>query len=116
MVEQDGTICFVQELLETADQFLSDYERLRGPLQSDLERGLVLTYALGVMCCDLQAILNCLGESPVFGALHPRVVFERCAATEERAILVRREAAIREALIERAWLSLQGSRGPTPKT
>lgn len=91
--EKDGTISFVSELVDTIHTFLQEYEEREGPLSGDLERGLIISYALGVMRCDLENVWQTLGEAKAFKKLHPRDLFEECAEeewegrTEQRALI-----------------------------
>jgi hypothetical protein len=105
MLKQDGTITFRSELMEAIDTFLAEYETRKGPLSNDLERGLVISYILGMMCCELEAIWNCVGKAPVFSPLHPRIVFEECIQ-DDAAGMAGQESAIAEEIIRRGWLSL----------
>ena len=105
MLTQQGKISFVEELAGMVEEFLVEYEALRGPLRNDLERGLVIAYVLGVMRCDLDAIWDSLGRASVFGALHPRAVFEECVGRDEPRA-ADRYAAIEDELRRRGWLSV----------
>ena len=95
---EDGRISFVSELAETVQRFIEEYEEKEGTLSGDLERGLVISYALGVMRCDLEAIWQELGEASIFQRLHPRDLFEECVGEESEAR--QRRLAIKEALME----------------
>ena len=81
--DEDGTISFSSQLVDTIRAFLKEYEKKEGPLTSDLERGLVISYALGVMRCDLETVWQTLGEAKVFRKLHPRDLFEQCIGERE---------------------------------
>ena len=105
MLKQDGTITFRSEIMGAIDTFLAEYETRKGPLSNDLERGLVISYVLGMMRCELEAIWDCVGKAPVFGPLHPRVVFEECTSGDGTAE-AGQEKAITEEIIRREWLSL----------
>ena len=102
MLNEDGTISFAEEIAEAVDAFLNAYQARKGLLQSDLERGLVISYILGVMRCDLDALWDCLAQSRIFGGLHPRVVFDDCLGHDE-ATRASRRAALEEALNKRGW-------------
>jgi len=104
MLDQEGTISFVSPIMAMLDDFLADYERLKGPLRNDLERGLVISYILGVMHSDLEAVWDSLGKLPVFGSLHPRTVFEDCADRDES--LAAHQAFIADELRKRGWIPL----------
>lgn len=105
MLDRDETINFIPEIVQVIAEFLEEYESLKGPLRNDLERGLVISYALGIMRCDLEAIWDCLGKASVFGSLHPRAVFEECVGSDEPAEMSR-QAAIEEEIRQRGWLSM----------
>lgn len=96
---EDGTICFVPELISTIRAFLKEYEEKEGPLGGDLERGLVISYALGVMRCDLETVWQTLGEAKTFPRLHPRDLFEECVGQEWEGRTDQR-ATIKQALKE----------------
>lgn len=82
MLDKDGGLGFAGELMNVVSRFLQEYEEARGPFRNQLEKGLVISYALGLMRCDLELIWDCLGENDVFGPLHPRVVFEQCVVED----------------------------------
>ena len=104
MLKQDGTITFRSEIMEAIDAFLAEYETRKGPLSNDLERGLVISYALGIMHCELEAIWDCVGKAPIFGALHPRIVFEECVGDDE-AQASGQETVVAQEIVRRGWLS-----------
>ncbi|HUV93497.1 MAG TPA: hypothetical protein VMX14_01535 [Anaerolineae bacterium] len=104
MLDQDGTICFASELMETVDAFLSDYEAVRGHLDNELQRCLTVLYALGVMRRNIDAIWDRLAEEAVFGPLEPRKVFEECVGECELETASLR-MAVGEDLRRRGWLS-----------
>lgn len=105
MIAEDGTISFVQELLDLLERFLREYEEIRGPLGSDLERGLVITYLLGVLRCDTQAIGECVAKAPAFGDVHPRLVYEECVGRTPDIVAERQRWIARE-ISRRGWLAL----------
>ncbi|MFH1085833.1 MAG: hypothetical protein V1772_08750 [Chloroflexota bacterium] len=105
MLNEDGTIDFVPELAAILDAFLADYEARKSPLSSDLERGLVIAYALGVLCCNIEGLWDYVGALPQFGALQPRALFQACSVPDEAT---RRESLGRVAaeLARHNWLGL----------
>lgn len=107
MIAEDGTISFVRELLDLLDRFIHEYEEIRGPLGSDLERGLVITYLLGVLRCDAQAIGECVAKAPAFGNIHPRLVFEECVGRNPEIVAERQKWIARE-ISRRGWITLSG--------
>jgi hypothetical protein len=111
MLKQDGTISFAAELVRLVDTFLAEYEAKQGPLRNDLERGLVISYVLGVMRCDLEALWDSVGQEPVFGALHPRAVLEECASLEASDSADRRALILQE-LERHDWFHAGASRTP----
>jgi hypothetical protein len=102
MLKQDGTISFVTEIAALVDTFLADYQAAKGPLRNDLERGLVVSYILGVMHCDLEMVWDELGKQPTFGALHPRAVFDECVCKEDPST-TSRQTLVQEELRKRGW-------------
>lgn len=96
-------ITFVPELMANVEKVLAQYELANGPLRNTLERGLVISYLLGIMSCELEAIWDAIGSSPEFGSLHPRVVFEECTSAESPLALARRSTILAE-LRKREWL------------
>ena len=56
MLNRDGTFSFTGELMALVDAFLAEYERSQGALHDSVERGLVMTFVLGAMVCDLELI------------------------------------------------------------
>ncbi|MHB0859342.1 MAG: hypothetical protein ACYC5M_17470 [Anaerolineae bacterium] len=108
MLNQDGTFSFLSELMTTVDALVDEYEAVKGPLANDLERGLVISYMLGAMRCDLDLIWETLGSWSVFGTLHPRTVFEDCVPAEA-ALAEERMAQVREMLRQRGWLDTESA-------
>mgnify|MGYP006311781493 CR=1 FL=1 len=102
MLEADGSINFVPELMETVDAFLQIYEERQGGLEGDLERSLVIAYALGVISCDLQAIRKSLGGAPVFGSADPFAIFDECIDNTDGKMR-ERSKLIEDLLRERGW-------------
>ncbi len=96
---EDDTISFIPELIDTIRTFIKEYEEKEGPLAGDLERGLVISYALGVMRCDLETVWQTLGEAQTFQKLHPRDLFEECVG-ENWEGRTDQKLAIKEALKE----------------
>lgn len=106
MLKHDGAISFVPELMDLLDDFLAEYESTEGPLRNDLERGLVLSYVLGVMCCEMEAIWDAMAQAPAFGSVHPKAVFENCAAPTTPRAMERAQRIGRE-LRDRGWLNIE---------
>ena len=104
MLNQDGTIYFASELMETVGTFLSAYEAVRGPLDNEFQRCLTVSYALGVMRRNIDAICDRLAEEAVFAPVDPRKVFEECVGECELETGSLR-MAIGEELRRRGWLS-----------
>lgn len=103
MLDQDGTICFASELMETVDGFLSDYEAAREPLPSEFDRCLAISYALGVMRRNIDAIWDRLAGEAVLGPLDPRKDFEEWVSETESETASLRES-IGEEMRARGWL------------
>jgi hypothetical protein len=106
MLSEDGKIDFVSELMDVLESFLEEYEALQSPLESELERGLVIAYALGVMRCNLETIWDCVGQAPVFGPLKPRALFEETCTGREGAIRLGLQDSIKELLQKRELLHM----------
>ncbi len=104
MLDEQGGISFVDELMSILDRFLEEYETQQGPFRSALERGLIVSYAVGVLHCQLDALWDALGESPVYGALHPKIVFQECVTKDELALRSLREE-IMDKIQQENWFS-----------
>jgi hypothetical protein len=115
MLDAEGKISFVSELMDLVEQFVVEYESRKGPLRNELERGLVISYVLGVMSCDLECIWDCLGQAPAFGSLHPRVVFQDCLGKDSADGLARREA-LKAELRRRGWCHDNACQEPVEKS
>lgn len=102
MLNHDGSFSFTEELTALVDAFLREYEGAKGALCNELERGLVMSYVLGAMLCDLELTWEVLCTSPVFGRLNPRVLYEECARLNAERDEARRE--IEEELARRGWI------------
>jgi hypothetical protein len=109
MLTDSGTISFVDELIGVVDRFLAEYEAKQGPPRNKLERALVVSYALGVLHCQLDAVWNALGDSPMFGGLHPRLLFQECVAKDEESLeALQQEIATK--LEQKAWYTGQNAK------
>ncbi|MHB1296414.1 MAG: hypothetical protein ACYC4R_15660 [Anaerolineae bacterium] len=107
MLNEDGTFSFHAELMATIDAFVAEYEAVKGPFRNDLERGLVISYMLGVMRCDLETIWDAMGSWPMFGNLPPRAVVEDCICGEGTSAGDRIEQ-VTEMFRQRGWLNTEG--------
>jgi hypothetical protein len=96
MLQQNGTITFIPELMSVIESFLEEYESTEGALHNDLERGLVISYLLGVMNCELAAIWDSLDQVDAFETVHPRTVFESCADGTAESLQQRRSRILEE--------------------
>jgi len=106
MLEADGSISFVDELMSLLGELMAKYEAVHGKTRSELETGLVLTYALGVLQCDVCAVTDALAKSPVFRSLHPQRLFEECCEEAQALQGPARDGrlhAIEARLRERGW-------------
>ncbi len=106
MLQRDGSISFIDELLDLLDGLMAACEDGTEAPRSELEKGLMLTYALGVLQCEICALGDSLAGSPVFRSLHPLQLFEECCAeardnrsSEQRERLREIEAKLRQ----RGW-------------
>ena len=115
MLQQDGSISFIDELIGLVEGLLAEYERGHGPACSEVDRGLELTYALGVLQCDLCALGDALARAPMFHEVHPQHIFEECCQGRQAAQSPKRMEQLRriqEKLRERGWpTGLQESSG-----
>jgi hypothetical protein len=103
MLDHDEQITFVPELVEIIRAFLEEYEQRKGALRNDLERGLVISYALGILHCDLDAVWDGLSQARVFGSLHPRVVFQECVGDDLQTSQDRQQMILEE-LRRHGWV------------
>ena len=103
MIRPDGTIHFAEELLDVIGRFLEDYQDIEGNIETDLDRGLVIAFALSAMGCDLQMLCDCLENQQVFGHLNPRRVLDECSDRNPDKRAARR-AEVARALDNRGWL------------
>ncbi|NLV74000.1 MAG: hypothetical protein GXY52_04860 [Chloroflexi bacterium] len=78
MIDSEGNLSFTPELITLVEQVLSAYEAANGPLESDLQRGLAISFVLGYLHCNLDAIWDELATAPHFAAQHPREMFADC--------------------------------------
>ncbi|MBC7264417.1 MAG: hypothetical protein H5T64_08675 [Chloroflexi bacterium] len=76
MIRPDGTFDFLTELMTVVEDFLAEYERCEGPFRNSLEKGLVISYVLGTMRQDLDALWEALERAPVFRGVSPRRAYE----------------------------------------
>jgi len=102
MLNRNGTFSFTGELMALVDAFLAEYERSQGALQYSVERGLVMSFVLGAMVCDLELIWEALGGSPVFGRLNPVALYEECVQRNAGRAEARSE--IEKELSRRGWI------------
>lgn len=104
MLDKEGSISFVPELVELVESFIADYEAAEGPLEDDLERGLVLSFALGTVRDELDLVWDALATMPAFGTLHPKAVYaERREAAQ--ALSPERRTQVKAYLRARGWLA-----------
>lgn len=105
---QDAQITFTRQVLDVAAAFVAEYEA-RQPLQTEMERALVLAYVLGVMRCNVEALWEELATSGVFGAADPRALFEECGGRGATMATLRQEA--REELTRRGLIPATAEQG-----
>jgi hypothetical protein len=106
MLRDDGMIDFTSELVNALHQAMESYVACIGQPADALERGLTLTYLLGLMRCDLDALWETLADQQVFGQLDPRQVYAECVAADS-ALGVARRQRIAEELVRRGMLAAQ---------
>ena len=78
MLDGNEHIDFTEELLQIVEQLVDEYEQRKGPLDSELKRGLAVSFVLGALQCNIDAIWDELAKAPHFAAQHPKVLFESC--------------------------------------
>jgi hypothetical protein len=99
---QQSSIDLVTPLMDLVDDFVREYERLREPLSSDLERALVIAWVLSAMRCDLDVIWEGLVATGIFGAGDPSDLLDQCATRQEM-----RQALLRDVQCQvrvRGWV------------
>ena len=101
MLRQDGMIGFVYEIMGLVDEFLRQYEEQEGPFRNNLERGLVVSFALGCIRQDTEDIWDALGQSPTFRGVSPRGIFEESSGAGSSE-----ESALLSGILERHWLEV----------
>jgi hypothetical protein len=102
MLSDSGEISFVDEILQLVEECVADYEAAQGAFRNPLERGLVVSYVLGVLRCQLDAVWDALGDAPVSGPLHPRLVFEECVSRDQESVRALRQRIVAQ-LGKRQW-------------
>ena len=103
-MQQGDRISFVDQLLGAVEGFMQSYEQEHGALPGPLERALFVSYSLGVMRANIDAIWEALAASSVFGSTDPRALFQEQAGGTDDAM--RSEA--RAALEARGWVPREG--------
>jgi len=101
MLRQDGMIDFVGEIMDLVDEFLRQYEEREGPFRNALEKGLVVSFVLGCIRQDTEAIWDALGQSPRFRGVSPRAIYGESSGeslSEENGLL--------PGIRERHWLEV----------
>jgi hypothetical protein len=103
MLSSDGKIDFTDELMGLVEDFVETYQASLGQFRNDLERSLVIAYALGVLSCNVDCLWNALGSAPAFGPVQPKRLFEECRQLDQEAMR-QRLAVLGLAMQERGWL------------
>ncbi|MHB9031901.1 MAG: hypothetical protein ACYC6L_02520 [Anaerolineae bacterium] len=78
MLDAEQRIDFTRDLIDIIENMLREYENVKGPLDSDLKRGLAVSFILGALRCNIEAIWDELAKAPHFAAQHPKAIFEDC--------------------------------------
>jgi len=108
MAQQDVRISFFDDVVDAIERFLIQHED-HTPLRNDLERALVVSYLLAVLRRDVDALLEVMSASDVFGSTDPLALFEESVPDRDECDkALRREA--RQRAIEMGWLP-RGSHG-----
>jgi hypothetical protein len=103
MPAQDETFDFTHELLDIIEFQLAECERIKGPLDDDLKRGLAVSYLLAVLQCNIAAIWDELATAPHFAAMHPKEMLQDCS-NKTPAIQPQDISRIHNLLAEYGWL------------
>lgn len=103
MLQPDGSITFIDQVIELLADLVQEYEEKHGAPGSELEQALILTYALGILHCDVCAISDALGKSPVFRSLHPQRLFQECCGDEQKQARAERALLVEDLLRKRGW-------------
>ncbi|HHX45174.1 MAG TPA: hypothetical protein GX714_14480 [Chloroflexi bacterium] len=111
MLNTDGSFSFTEEVLAQVDAFLAEYEQVQGPLTDALERGLVVSYALGAMLCDLELVWEALCSAPIFGQQNPRALWEECVRRNADRSAERDEIAAE--LVRHGWVHVEAEEEET---
>ncbi len=77
MFYSDDKFGFHHEIMALAEEFCQEWEKRKRPFESELERALILNFALCTIKHDLEQTLDHLERQPIFGGLSPREVYER---------------------------------------
>jgi len=101
MLRQDGMIDFAGEVMDLVDEFLRQYEEREGPFRNNLEKGLVVSFALGCIRHDTEDIWDALGQSPTFQGVSPRAIYEESSG---EGLL--EESGLLPEIQERHWLEV----------
>mgnify|MGYP000855540954 FL=1 len=99
-MQRSDRISFIDQLLDAVEAFMLDYEQEHGGLPGPLERGLFVSYSLGVMRSNVDALWEMLAASSVFGAANPRALFEEQAGGVDDDLRSEAQAA----LVARGWV------------
>ena len=102
MLDQKGTICFADEIMGLVDGFLRKYQEREGSFRNALEKGLVISYALGCIRQDTERVWDALEQAPVFRGVSPRGLYEQ--GVSEGAKL---DSDLASKIEARHWLKLE---------
>lgn len=101
MLGQDGEIDFTDEIMGLVDEFLRQYEERESPFRNELEKGLIVSFALGCIRQDAEHIWDALGKLPAFRGVSPRAIYEESAEPDSSA-----ESELLTKIRERHWSKL----------
>ena len=77
MFTEDDWFSFHKEIMDVVDTFIEEYQARRGEFDNELEKGLVVSFALGALKVDLDEIWEALSNAPIFEGISPKELFER---------------------------------------
>ena len=82
MLSSAGDISFADEIMGMVDEFVHQYEEREGPLTTDLDKGLVISFALGAIRNETEYLWDALGSSPDFDEVALKRVYEDMFGSE----------------------------------
>ena len=94
MFTEDDWFSFHKEIMDVVDTFIEEYRARRGEFDNELEKGLVVSFALGALKVDLDEIWEALSNAPIFEGISPKELFERGDYKGLQRVLARKEKVL----------------------